>query len=314
MTAHAETTASYTRDAWPPLPLDGWQETYATLHRWTQMVGKTRLALAPLQNHWWQVPLYVTARGLGTSLMPYQTRGIEVELDFIDHLLVVRTSDGSGRTIPLVPRSVAEFHLEYQSLLRSLAIDVEIWPVPVELGDATPFPTDRHHASYDGDAAQRCWRIIAQTDRVLKEFRGEFIGKCSPSHLWWGAFDIACTRFSGRRAPVHPGGVPNLADSVVREAYSHECFSAGWWPGTEGGPVASPSFYSYAYPEPSGYRTAAVGPTGAYYHDALGEWILPYEVVRTSSNPDDALLEFLRSSYAAAASLAGWDRAALERR
>jgi hypothetical protein len=208
-------------DAWPALPLEDWRETYATVHRWTQIVGKTRLALAPPENHWWQVPLYVTARGLGTSVIPYEDRGFEVEFDFVDHMLVVRSSDGFVRTLPLVSQSVAEFCLEYHALLRSLGIELAIWPVPVELADATPFLEDWRHASYDADAAQRCWRIIAQTARVLKQFRGEFIGKCSPVHLWWGAFDIACTRFSGRRAPTHPGGVPNLADSVVREAYSH---------------------------------------------------------------------------------------------
>jgi hypothetical protein len=298
---------------WPALPLDGWRDTYATLHRWTQIVGKTRLALAPPQNHWWQVPLYVTARGLGTSPIPYEDRSFEVELDFVGHLLVVRTSDGFVGTLPLMPQSVAEFYLAYESLLHSLAIEPRIWPVPVELAEPVPFADDHEHASYDADAAQRCWRILAQTDRVLKEFRGEFIGKCSPPHVWWGAFDIACTRFSGRRAPVHPGGVPNLADRVVREAYSHECMSAGWWPGTEGGPVADPSFYAYAYPEPAGYPTAAVGPAGAYYHQELREWVLPYDAVRSADDPGDVLLEFLRSSYATAADLGGWDRAALER-
>ena len=300
-------------DAWPALPLDGWQETYSTLHRWTQIVGKTRLALAPVQNHWWHVPLYITARGLGTSLLPYEDRSFEVEFDFVDHLLVVRTSDGLVRTLPLVSQTVAEFYLEYQSLLRSLAIAVRIWEKPVELEDAAPFSEDRRHAAYDPEAAQRCWHILARTDRVLKQFRGDFIGKCSPSHVWWGAFDIACTRFSGRRGPVHPGGVPYLADRVVREAYSHECISAGWWPGTVGGPVADPAFYAYAYPEPPGCSVAAVGPTGAHYHEGLGEWILPYDVMRAARSPDDALLTFLRSTYAAAAELGGWDRGALER-
>jgi hypothetical protein len=313
-TAYIATSSAPSAQAWPALPLGAWRETYATLHRWTQIIGKTRLALAPPQNHWWQVPLYVTARGLATSVIPYEHRSFEIEFDFLDHSLVVRTSDGPVRALPLISQSVAEFYLDYQSLLRSLGISVEIWPVPVELEDATPFAADRHHASYDADAAERFWRVIVQVDRVLKQFRGDFIGKCSPAHVWWGAFDIACTRFSGRRAPVHPGGAPHLTDGVVREAYSHECISAGWWPGTEGGPVAEPAFYAYAYPEPPGYSFAAVGPDGAHYDDALREWILPYDVVRTASNPDEALLGFLQSTYAEAADRGGWDRGALERR
>jgi hypothetical protein len=237
----------------------------------------------------------------------------EIELDFLDHMLVVRTSEGAVRTLPLVPQSVAEFYLGYRSLLRSLDIEAKIWPVPVEMADAMTFTTDDVHASYDPDAAQRCWRILAQTDRVLKRFRGRFVGKCSPSHVWWGAFDIACTRFSGRRAPPHPGGIPNVADYVMREAYSHECISAGWWPGTTGSPVAEPAFHAYAYPEPPGCPEASIGPSGAHYHQGMREWILPYEVVRNSSDPDASLLEFLESTYTAAADLAGWERAALER-
>jgi hypothetical protein len=300
-------------ESWPRLPLDEWRATYETLHRWMQIVGKTRLALAPMQNHWWNVPLYVTARGLGTSIIPYRETDFEIELDFLDHMLVVRTSEGAIRTLPLQTQSVAEFYLEYRSLLRSLGIEVKIWPVPVEMADALPFTTDDVHATYDADAAQRCWRILAQTDRVLKEFRGRFVGKCSPSHVWWGAFDIACTRFSGRRAPPHPGGAPNVADYVMREGYSHECISAGWWPGTPGAPVAEAAFYAYAYPEPPGCPEASIGPSGAHYHQGMREWILPYRVVRESSDPDASLLEFLESTYAAAASLGEWDRATLER-
>ncbi len=300
-------------ESWPRLPLDEWRATYETLHRWMQIVGKTRLALAPMQNHWWNVPLYVTARGLGTSIIPYRETDFEIELDFLDHMLVVRTSEGAIRTLPLQTQSVAEFYLEYRSLLRSLGIEVKIWPVPVEMADALPFTTDDVHATYDADAAQRCWRILAQTDRVLKEFRGRFVGKCSPSHVWWGAFDIACTRFSGRRAPPHPGGAPNVADYVMREGYSHECISAGWWPGTPGAPVAEAAFYAYAYPEPPGCPEASIGRSGAHYHQGMREWILPYRVVRESSDPDASLLEFLESTYAAAASLGEWDRATLER-
>jgi uncharacterized protein DUF5996 len=310
------TTASAPTDRqqpWPQLALGEWQDTYATLHRWTQIVGKTRLALAPMQNHWWQVTLYLTARGLGTSPMPYRGRSFEIELDFVDHLLIARTSEGVTRTLPLVPQSVAEFYREYVAMLRSLGIQPKIWPVPSELADATPFTDDRIHASYDADAAQRCWRILAQTDRVLKEFRGRFIGKCSPSHFWWGGFDLACTRFSGRRAPPHPGGIPNVPDYVTREAYSHECYSAGWWAGSLGGPVEEPAFYAYAYPEPAGCPEASVRPASARYDSSMREWILPYKALRTARDPDLALLEFLQSTYDVVADLGAWDRAALER-
>jgi hypothetical protein len=300
--------------AWPALPLAEWQATFETLHRWLQIIGKTRLALAPMQNHWWQVALYVTTRGLGTSPMPYSDGELEIDLDFVDHMLVARTSHGAIRTLPLQPQTVAEFYLEYRSLLRSLDIDVKIWPVPVEIpGPVVPFTAEERHASYDPNAAQRCWRILAHTDRLLDEFRGRFVGKCSPSHVWWGGFDIACTRFSGRRAPPHPGGAPNVAAWVMREGYSHECISAGWWPGSPGGPVAEPAFYAYAYPEPPGCPEAPIGPSAAHYHRGMREWILPYEAMRESADPDAALLEFLETTYAAAAELGGWDRQALER-
>jgi len=300
-------------ESWPRLPLAEWRDSQTTLHRWTQMVGKTRLALAPMQNHWWQVTLYLTARGLGTSPIPYRNQSFEVEFDFLEHLLMVRTADGSTRSLPLVSQSVAQFYGAYRAMLRSLDIEPKIVPVPNELMDATPFTRDQEHASYDAEAAHRCWRILAQTDRVLKEFRGRFIGKCSPSHFWWGGFDLACTRFSGRRAPMHPGGIPNCPDYVTQEAYSHECISAGWWPGTPGTPVEEPAFYAYAYPEPPGCSAATVQPTAAAYHPVMREWILPYEAVRTSADPDAALMQFLESTYDAAASLGGWDRAALER-
>jgi hypothetical protein len=298
---------------WPPLPLSDWADTYATLHRWSQMIGKTRLALAPMQNHWWQVTLYLTARGLGTSPIPYHERSFEIELDFLDHRLLMRTSDAAVQSIPLAPRSVADFYREYRGMLAALGVEARIWPVPVEIADVTPFAADRVHASYDPDAAQRCWRILAHTDRVLKQFRGRFLGKSSPSHFWWGSFDLACTRFSGRRAPPHPGGIPNCPDYVTLEAYSHECISAGWWPGSAGGPLAEPAFYAYAYPEPAGFSDARVRPAAASYHPVMREWILPYEAVRAARDPDAALLEFLQSTYEAGADRGGWDRVQLER-
>ena len=298
---------------WPQLVLSQWQDTLATLHRWVQIVGKTRLALAPAENHFWQVVQYVSARGLTTSPMPAGSRTLEVEFDFVDHRLEARTSEGASRALPLQPMSVAEFYRRYREMLKALEIDVRIYPVPSEMAGATPFPADRDHASYDSDAAQRCWRILVQVDRVLKRFRGAFIGKCSPVHFWWGGFDLACTRFSGRRAPEHPGGVPGLPDRVTREAYSHECISAGFWPGSPEAPIEGPIFYSYIYPEPPGCREAQVRPFPAEYHPVLREWTLPYEVVRTASDPDAKLLEFLQSTYEAAADLGKWNRADLDR-
>ncbi len=300
--------------AWPALPLDAWRETYATLHMWTQIVGKTRLALAPMENHWWQIALYVTPRGLTTSAMPSRTRTLAVDFDFLDHQLYVRTSDGATRAIPLVPQSVAEFFAAYQAVLRSLDVDVHILPRPVEVVTAIPFAQDREHASYDADAAQRCWRVLVQADRVLKRFRGRFQGKSSPVHFFWGSFDLAATRFSGRPAPRHPGGAPNCADYVMVEAYSHECASCGFWPGSrEGGPLQEPAFYAYAYPEPEGFADRPVRPAGAYYHREMREFILPYDAVRRSATPDDDVLAFVQSTYEAAADQARWDRAALER-
>jgi hypothetical protein len=304
-------TPAAAHQEWPPLPFDEWEDTLTTLQRWTQMVGKTRLALAPMMNHWWQVTLYLTARGLTTSPMPDGLRAVEIELDFLDHVLQARTSDGAVGAMRLTPRSVADFHREYLSLLRSLDVHAKIWPVPMEMPDALPFPEDVVHASYDADAAGRCFRALAQADRVLKEFRGRFLGKCSPVHFWWGGFDLSCTRFSGRRAPPHPGGIPHLPDRVTREAYSHECISAGWWPG--GGPLREPAFYAYAYAEPAGLSDAAIRPREAYYHRELREFILPYEAVREVARPDEMLLDFLQSTYEAAADRLGWDREALER-
>jgi Family of unknown function (DUF5996) len=302
------------RAAWPSLPLAQWNDTRDTLQRWLQVIGKTRLALSPPVNHWWHVALYPTARGLTTSPMPYDSRFLEVELDFIAHDLLVSTSDGATRAMPLVPRSVADFYREYTSLLESLGMRVRIRPVPSEMEDELPFTEDGQHRSYDPDAVNRCWALLSRAAQVIQQFRGRFIGKCSPVHIFWGGFDLACTRFSGRRAPVHPGGIPHLPDQVVREAYSHECISAGWWPGAPGGPVADPVFYAYSYPEPPGFAEARVRPAAAYYSTDLREFILPYEAVRTADRPEEMLLEFLQTTYEAGADLAGWDRQALERR
>lgn len=299
-------------EPWPRLPLDAWKETYSALHNRAQIVGKTRLALAPLENHYWQVALYVTPRGLTTSAMHQGPNTLEVEIDFLGHQVVFRTSAGEERRLPLRPEPVAAFYDSYVATLRDLGFAVRLWPVPVEMATAVPFPEQREEAPYDADAAQRCWRALVQTDRVMKRFRGRFLGKCSPVHFWWGSFDMACTRFSGETAPPHPGGVPHLADRVAREAYSHACISAGWWPGTIGG-LAEPCFYAYVYPEPSGCPEAAVSPEAARFDLALREWILPYEAVRTAADPDATLLEFLQSTYEAAAGLSGWNRSALER-
>ena len=303
-------TAASLTTAWPRLPLDEWQPTYATLHLWTQIVGKTRLRLSPKQNHWWHCTLYVTSRGLGTSPMPYGDRTFEIDFDFLDHQLVARTSEGESRAMPLASRTVAEFYREYLALLHSLGVDVRIHGSPNEIPDAIPFAKDSVHGSYDADAVQRCWRILVNADRALKEFRGGFVGKSSPVHFWWGAFDLACTRFSGRRAPQHPGGLPNLPDYVTREGYSHECISAGWWPGS--GPIAEPAFYAYAYPEPPGCPDEPVAPAGARYDTTMHEWILPYDAVRNAADPHAAVMEFLQSTYDAAAKLGNWNRRELE--
>ncbi|HJP58453.1 MAG TPA: DUF5996 family protein [Gemmatimonadaceae bacterium] len=297
----------------PELDLNAWAPTQTTLQRWMQIVGKTRLKFAPMQNHWWQVVLYVTSRGMTTSPIPYEGRTFEVSFDFVNHELVIVTSEGDTRTLPLRSMSVADFYGKYMSTLLSLGIGAKLWPVPVEMMDTIRFPDDHAHDTYDPDAAHRCWQILAFTDRALKDFRGRFVGKCSPSHFWWGGFDLACTRFSGKSAPPHPGGIPNLADYVTRESYSSECISAGWWPGTVGGPVSESAFYAYSYPEPPGCDVARIEPEGAYYHTQMREWILPYEVVRNAPEPEHALLQFLQTTYDAAAQLAKWDRAKLER-
>jgi hypothetical protein len=298
-------------DVWPTLPLNAWRDTYVTLHMWLQIVGKTRLALAPPVNHWWHVAQYVTSRGLTTSSIPCGGRTFEVEFDFVAHRLAVTTSDGSTGAMALGPRSVAEFYQEYLDLLRSLGLEVKIWPVPVELEKWIRFPDDRTHASYDAVWVNHMWRVLVQADRVLKRFRGRFLGKASPVHFFWGSFDLAATRFSGRPAPLHPGGAPNLGNWVMQEAYSHECSSVGFWPG--GDAIPEPVFYAYAYPEPDGFRSYPIAPAAARYDDTMREFVLPYESVRTSAAPDDTLLAFAQTTYAAAADRGRWDRAALER-
>jgi hypothetical protein len=297
--------------AWPALPYAAWRDTFETLHMWTQIVGKARLALAPMENHWWQVPLYVTTRGLTTSPIPAGERTFEAEFDFLDHRLRLQSSDGGSRELPLRPQAVADFYGAWREALKSLGLEVRIHAAPVEVQTAIPFAEDRTHASYDAEAAARWWRILVQADRVLRRFRGRFLGKQSPVHFFWGSFDLASTRFSGRRAPLHPGGAPNCPDYVMHEAYSHECSSCGIWPG--GGALAGPTFYSYAYPEPAGYAEHPVEPAGARYDTSMREFLLPYDEVRGADHPDDALLAFLQSTYDAAAGRGGWDRAALDR-
>lgn len=293
-------------DEWPPLPLAEWQATRDTLHMWTQVVGKVRLALAPYVNHWWQVPLYVSARGLTTSAIPARGGNFEVEFDFVSHQLRIDTSWGGTRTMALAAQSVSEFYKKFMDLLETLEISVQIWPMPVEIPEPIRFDKDMVHASYDAAYANQFWRVLTSVDATLKEFRGGFIGKASPVHFFWGSFDLAATRFSGRRAPERPG-----ADRVTKEAYSHEVISAGWWPG--GGDIEEPMFYAYAAPEPASFREAPVRPTQAFYQGELREFLLPYEAVRTAANPREALLEFLHSTYEAGANLGKWNRGELER-
>ncbi|HEY3268473.1 MAG TPA: DUF5996 family protein [Armatimonadota bacterium] len=296
---------------WPALPLSEWADTYATLHMWTQVVGKVRLALAPMMNHWWQAPLYVTVRGLTTSPMPYGSESCSIDFDFIDHKLRMETSAGASRTLDLAPRSVAAFYREVMDALNSMDIHPRIWPVPVEVAEPIPFEQDHAHASYDPDYANRHWRILRQASRVLTEFRARFTGKSSPVHFFWGSFDLSVSRFSGRRAPRHPS-VPVMSDRITVPAYSHEVCSVGFWPGGYG--FADPAFFSYIYPTPAGYAEARVEPKAAVFSPALGEFLLPYEAVRTAEDPDATLLTFAQSAYEAAANLAGWDRETLEDR
>jgi hypothetical protein len=301
-----------TQIAWPELPYSAWKDTYATLQLWTQIAGKIRLVQTPWLNHSWHVVLYVTSRGLTTSPIPYGERAFQLDFDFLDHLLLVSTSDGGNRRIALAPRAVADFYAEVMRSLSDLGIGIRINEMPNEIPGAIRFSEDRVHASYDPDAAQRFWRILVQCERVLSRFRTSFIGKCSPVHFFWGSFDLAVTRFSGRKAPpfTPSGAVPNMPAAVELDAYSHECSSAGFWPGGQG--VDYPAFYSYASPSPTGFASAAIRPAQAFWNKALGQFNLPYESVRTAPDPDATLMEFLITTYEAAASLGKWDRAALE--
>lgn len=295
-------------EVWPELPLSAWEGTYQTLHMWTQIVGKVQLALKPRVNHWWAVALYVTPRGLTAPAIPYGSRIFEVTFDFIDHALWIRVSDGASRRLALYPRAVADFYREFMTLLRSLDIDIAINPVPQEVPNPIRCDEDHEHCFYDAAYATRWWRIMVQSDRVLQQFRARFLGKCSPVQFFWGSFDLALSRFSGHTAPLRPE-----ADHITRDAYSHELSSCGFWPGTLGGPVQEPAYYAYSAPEPPGLADAIILPAAASYNRQLGEFILPYEAVRTADNPDAMLLDFAQSTYEAGASLAGWDRAILER-
>jgi len=297
-------------ETWPELPYAAWQDTCATLQLWAQIVGKIRLTQTPWLNHSWHVVLYVSARGLTTGPIPFGDRVLEIEFDFIDHVLWLRTGDGHVRQVMLRPQSVAVFYADVMMSVGELGLSVHINETPNEISDAIPFSKDEVHASYDPVYAHRFWLILSQAHRVFTTFRTAFLGKASPVHFFWGSFDLAVTRFSGRKAPRHPGGVPNLPDAVAREAYSHEVSSAGFWPG--GGPIPYAAFYSYAYPAPDGFANAAVRPAAAFFSKDLGEFILPYDAVRTADDPDRVLMDFLQSTYDAAADLGKWDRAALE--
>ena len=296
--------------AWPALPLDAWVDTCATFHMWTQIVGKVRLTQSAWLNHSWHSTLYVTARGLTTSPIPHGPRTFQIDFDLIDHELIVLTSEGAVFNMPLQPQCVADFYGQLMEALERMQVGVHISARPNEIPDPIPFARDQTHCAYDAGHVNSFWQILMQSDRVFRIFRGRFIGKCSPVHLFWGALDLAVTRFSGRRAPEHPGGIPNLPDRITREAYSHEVSSCGFWAG--GGAVAYPAYYSYAYPAPDGFAEAAVRPAPAFYSQELGEFILPYDAVRTAANPDAMLLEFLQSTYEAAADLAHWNRRDLE--
>jgi hypothetical protein len=307
----AQRTADTTSGEWPDLPLADWAETCATLHLWTQVVGKIRLAHAPMVNHWWQVPLYVTCRGLTTSTIPYGGESFQIDFDFIDHRLILQTSKGAVATVRLGPRSVADFYAEVMGRLRELGVETHIWTMPVEIPEAIPFDQDHTHASYDPDYVHRFWRVLLRVDRLLTRFRGQFLGKVSPVHFFWGSFDMAVTRFSGRAAGLLTSNSPNLGAWVMQEAYSHEVSSVGFWPGNGG--FGQAAFYSYAYPEPPGFALAPMSPDATYYDRTLGQFILPYDAIRQSASPDDDLMSYLLSTYQAAADLGRWDRASLER-
>lgn len=304
-------SASTSSETWPSLPLEAWSDTCETLHMWTQIVGKVRLAQTPWTNHSWHVPLYVTARGLTTSPMPHFNSTFEIVFDFVDHQLMVLVSDGRTARIALEPQSTAAFYARLMEEMDKLGLHVDIHCKPNEVPDPIRFDQDAVHCAYDAEYANRFWRILVQADRVFKAFRSRFAGKCSPVHFFWGGPDLAVTRFSGRRAPQHPGGIPNLPDWITRDAYSHEVSSCGFWPG--GGAIRYPAYYSYAYPEPAGFAAASVQPHAAFYSGELGEFILPYEAVRQADSPDGVLLDFLQTTYEAAADLGKWDRGALER-
>jgi len=301
-----------TSDLWPSLPFEEWQDTAITLHMWTQIVGKIRLTLTPWTNHSWHVTLYVTSRGLTTSPIPHGFSTFEIQFDFIDHQLLIDKSDGARRRLELKPQSVAEFYRMVMKKLEDLELPVPIHTMPNEIENPIPLDQDEEHRSYDREYANRFWRVLVQSDRVFKEFRSRFCGKCSPVHFFWGSFDLAVTRFSGRPAPPHPGGVPHLPDEITREAYSQEVSSLGFWPGNAAMPT--PVFYSYAYPEPPGFAEAKIQPDTTFYEPKLREFILPYDAVRTAAKPDEGLLEFAQSAYDAASKLGKWDRAALEER
>jgi hypothetical protein len=300
-----------TIERWPALPFEDWKDTAETLHMWTQIVGKVRLVQSPWINHSWHVTLYVTPRGLTTSTIPHGDRSFQLDFDFLKHQLVMTTCDDESRVIPLEPRTTADFYRAVMGALDELGVPVKIHGRPNEVEKAIPFAEDTTHAAYDGAAVERFWRVLVQVDRVFQAFRARFVGKNSPVHFFWGSFDLAVTRFSGRPAPPHPGGFPNLPDRVTREAYSHEVSSAGFWPGSADAP--QPIFFSYAYPTPDGFSEAPVGPAGASWHKDLGEFVLPYDAVRTADVPEQALMEFLQTTYEAAAGAAKWDREALER-
>ncbi|MGA8937699.1 MAG: DUF5996 family protein [Acidobacteriaceae bacterium] len=299
-------TTPLERNNWPELDWQAWSATADTLHMWTQIVGKTRLALSPLQAHWWNVPLYVTARGLSTSAMPCGSEFLEIEFDFVRHQLLFRTSTGAHASTPLRAQSVASFYAEYQKTLTNLGIHISLYATPVELAHPIPFAEDTTHASYDANAAHRFWRVLIQADKIFQQFSSHFTGKVSPVHFFWGSFDLAVTRFSGRPAPPREG-----ADPITREAYSHEVISAGFWPGNGG--YGKAAFYCYAAPSPDGLEAASIQPPQAFWDTTLSEFILPYDDLRNSALPDDTLLAFLESTYDAAANLAHWDRKALER-
>jgi hypothetical protein len=307
---HRDSGAARDEGPWPRLPLEAWKDTYATLHMWTQVIGKIRLAQAPMINHWWQVPLYVTARGLTTSAVPHGDRVFQIDFDFISHRLLIRTGEGATRELELGPKPVSRFYRQVMESLRDLNLPVSIWTMPVEVENPIVFEKDEMHRSYDPGSVSRFLRVLASTDRVFTRFRSRFQGKCSPVHFFWGGFDLAVTRFSGRPAPEH-AATPLAPASIVREAYSHEVSSCGFWPG--GWKMDGPAFYAYAYPEPAGFKEHSVQSLGGYYHADLGEFILPYDNMRRSENPEETLLGFLQSTYAATADLGGWDRHALER-